>query len=85
MGIGYSFALAGDFDGGGVYFSPTFGVRFKLSEKTAMNVGLGLGLQGYRYYYNDYYYNDYGEYHSNGVYYNSYIEPVLNLNIGFSF
>ena len=80
LGIGYSFNLTDYFEPSGVYFSPTCGVRFKLNEKCAMNVGLGLGIQGFSYYhyYYDYYYGGYGGR-------SSYISAVLNLNVGVSF
>jgi len=72
LAVGYSFNLT-ESNPSGMYFSPTCGVRFKFTEKTAMNVGLGMGFQGFSYY-------GYSSYKS------TYYAFVFNfLNVGFLF
>lgn len=58
LGIGYSFDATNSFEGVGFLLNPTIGVSFKVSDKSAMNVGLGYEMQklgyelsvGYDYY-----------------------------------
>ena len=73
LGIVYSFNLT-DAEPAGMYFTPTCGIRFKFTERTSMNLGLGFGFQGFRY---NYYY----DYYSSGTDY----EPLLNVTVGIAF
>ena len=45
LGIGYSFDASNRFEGVGFLLNPTIGVSFKISEKSALNVGLGYEMQ----------------------------------------
>jgi len=79
--IGYTFRLTGLDYGNGLLFLPISGARFKLSDKYALNVGLGLGVQGNKsQIYYDYYDLNYYPRSS----YTSY-DMFMFLNVGFSF
>lgn len=73
--LGYS-ALLGDIFGssGGLYFSPSIGVRFSIDSDKAINVSLGYSLQRLN---NDAYYDDY--------YYDGFTMNALHLKVGFEF
>ena len=47
LGLGYSFEASDDFDGVGVLINPTLGANFKISQKCAINTGIGYELQGF--------------------------------------
>jgi len=51
LGAGYSFDASNNFDGVGFLVNPTVGARFMISEKTAINVGLGYEMQLMDFYY----------------------------------
>ncbi len=53
LGFGYSFDLTDYFEGVGILLNPTIGVSFKVSDKTALNIGVGYEMQRMKYY--DYY------------------------------
>jgi hypothetical protein len=48
LGIGYSFNAKNSFEGVGFLLNPTLGVSFKISNNSAMNVGLGYEMQKMR-------------------------------------
>jgi len=50
LGIGYSFDATNDFEGVGFLLNPTVGVSFKISDKSAVNVGLGYEMQRMKFY-----------------------------------
>ena len=62
LGIGYSFDATNNFDGLGFLLSPTIGVSFKISDKSALNVGIGYEMQNM----NSYSYDSYGDYYGSG-------------------
>lgn len=47
LGCGYSFNATNSFEGVGLLFNPTAGIRFKMSKKSSINVGIGYELQKY--------------------------------------
>lgn len=49
LGVGYSFDATNDFEGFGFLLNPTVGVSFNVSDKSAMNVGLGYEMQKMHY------------------------------------
>lgn len=59
LGVGYSFDATNSFEDVGFLLNPTIGVSFKVSDKSAMNVGLGYEMQKMKFYslenYNYYY------------------------------
>ncbi len=55
LGIGYSFDATNDFEGLGFLLNPMVGLSFIVSEKSAINVGLGYEMQKMKVYYIDYY------------------------------
>ena len=85
LGVGYSLdALHGE--GAGAFFDPTVGVSFKISRKSAINVGVGYEMQWLKYYYSvEGYYGGYYDYH--GGYYEEFtkISGALSLVLGISF
>ena len=52
LGVGYSFDASNNFDGVGFLVNPTVGASFMISEKTAINVGLGYEIQLMDFHYN---------------------------------
>jgi hypothetical protein len=58
LGVGYSFDATNSFKGVGFLLIPTMGVSFKVSEKSAMNIGLGYEIQRMKFIYYDWYYYD---------------------------
>ena len=71
LGIGYSFDATNDFVGVGFLLNPTVGVSFKVSDKSAMNVGLGYEMQKMDFY---------------GYYYSSSENSgAISINVGISF
>lgn len=75
LGIGYSFITSGGFDGLGFLLNPTIGVSFKVSDISAMNVGLGYEMQKMEIYY----FNNYG-------YYSSFENSgAISINVGITF
>lgn len=75
LGVGYSFNATNDFEGVGFLLNPTVGVSFKVSDKSAMNVGLGYEMQKM-----DFYYVGYYDYYSSSE--NS---GAISINVGISF
>jgi len=75
LGVGYSFDATNDFEGVGFLLNPTVGVSFKVSDKSAMNVGLGYEMQKMDFFYYDYYYYD--EFTENS--------GAISINVGISF
>ncbi len=75
LGVGYSFDATNDFEGVGFLLNPTVGVSFKVSDKSAMNVGLGYEMQKM-----DFYYAGYYDYYSSSE--NS---GAISINVGISF
>ena len=57
LGLGYSFDATNGFNGAGIFLNPTVGVSFMISDKSAVNVGLGYEMQKMKYYSGSYYYN----------------------------
>jgi len=61
IGVGYSFNATNDFEGVGLLFNPTVGISIKISDKSAVNVGVGYEMQksyytiygGYDFYYHN--------------------------------
>ena len=51
LGIGYSFDATESFEGVGFMLNPTVGINFKVTDKSAMNIGLGYEMQKVDYYY----------------------------------
>lgn len=45
LGVGYSFDATNSFEGVGLLLNPILGVSFMISEKSAMNVGIGYEMQ----------------------------------------
>lgn len=79
FGIGYSFDATDDFEGVGLLLNPSVGVSFKVSDKSAMNVGIGYEMQKmdtYFGYYNGSYYDYYSSSENSGA---------LSINVGISF
>jgi len=56
LGVGYSFDATNDFNGVGFLLNPAIGVRFKVSGKTALHVGVGYEMQRMKFFYYDGYY-----------------------------
>jgi len=75
LGVGYSFDATNGFEGVGFLLNPTVGVGFKVSEKSAMNVGLGYEMQKMDFYYGGYY----------GYYSSSENSGAISINVGISF
>lgn len=75
LGVGYSFDATNDFDGVGFLLNPTVGASFKVSDKSAINVGLGYEIQKIDFYYYDGYY-DYSSSENSGA---------ISINVGISF
>jgi len=71
FGIGYSFDLTNDFKGVGFLLNPTLGISFKVSDKSAINVGLGCELQNMKFY-------RYGSTHNKN-------SGAISINVGISF
>ena len=74
-GIGYSFDATNGFEGVGFIFSPTVGVSFKISERSALNVGIGYEMQQMEFYYYDYY----------SIYFFKKLSDAISINVGISF
>lgn len=72
LGIGYSFDATYDFEGVGFLLNPTLGLSIQISDKSAINVGLGYEMQKMSYY--DYYGGS-----------NSINSGAISLNVGLSF
>lgn len=77
LGVGYSFNATNGFEGVGFLLNPTAGVSFKVSDKSAINVGLGYEMQKMKM---DYYDRYYGYYYSSSG--NS---GAISINVGISF
>ena len=75
LGVGYSFDATNSFEGVGFLLNPTVGVSFMVSEKSAMNVGIGYEMQRMKFFYYDWYYND--EFTENS--------GAISINVGISF
>lgn len=75
LGVGYSFDATNGFEGVGFLLNPTVGVSFMVSDKSAMNVGLGYEMQKMDFYYNGYY----------GYYLGSKNSGAISINVGLSF
>lgn len=75
LGVGYSFDATNGFEGVGFLLNPTVGVSFKVSDKSAMNVGLGYEMQKMDFYYGGYY----------GYYSSSENSGAISINVGISF
>ena len=76
LGVGYSFDATNDFEGVGFLLNPTVGVSFKVSDKSAMNVGLGYEMQKMDFFYYDGYYGYYSSSENSGA---------ISINVGISF
>lgn len=76
LGMGYSLELDG-FRSGGFILKPDVGVSFKISETTAMNIGLGYEMQKVGYY-NDHYYYGNNTIESRNI-------GAFNISVGVSF
>jgi hypothetical protein len=50
LGLGYSFNATNEFKGFGFLVNPTLGVSFKVSDKAALNFGVGYDLQKLKFY-----------------------------------
>jgi hypothetical protein len=50
LGLGYSFNAMNEFKGFGFLVNPTLGISFKVSDNTALNVGVGYDLQKLKFY-----------------------------------
>ena len=50
LGLGYSFNAMNEFKGFGFLINPTLGVSYKVSDKAALNVGVGYDLQKLKFY-----------------------------------
>ena len=74
LGVGYSFDATNDFEGVGFLLNPTVGVSFKVSDKSAVNVGLGYEMQKMKFFYYDYFFYEFTE--------NS---GAISINVGISF
>jgi len=75
LGVGYSFDATNSFEGVGFLLNPTVGVSFKVSDKSAMNVGLGYEMQRMKFFYSGWgYYDEWTE--------NS---GAISINVGISF
>jgi hypothetical protein len=73
LGVGYSFDPTNEFEGiFGFLLNPNLGVSFKVSDKSAMNVGIGYEMQQIKVY--DYFY---GEYNKNS--------SAISIDVGISF
>ena len=59
LGIGKSFEATNRFEGVGFFFNHTFGVSFKVANKSAINVGIGYEMQRIGFFYYGYGYNMY--------------------------
>ncbi len=75
LGVGYTFNATNNFEGVGFLLNPTVGVSFKVSDKSAMNVGLGYEIQKMDFYYGGYY----------GYYLSSKNSGAISINVGISF
>lgn len=71
LGVGYSFDATNDFEPVGFLLNPTVGISFKVSDKSAMNVGLGYEMQKM-----DFYYYHYSSSENSGA---------ISVNVGISF
>jgi hypothetical protein len=76
LGVGYSFDATNDFEGVGFLLNPTVGVSFKVSDKSAMNVGLGYEMQKMDFFYYVGYYSYYSSSENSGA---------ISINVGISF
>ncbi|WP_066627903.1 hypothetical protein [Labilibacter marinus] len=74
LGVGYSFNSTNSFEGVGLLLSPTAGVNIKISDKSAVNVGLSYEMQKVDIY------DDWDYYYSSNV--NS---GALSIIVGISF
>ena len=79
LGVGYSFNATNDFKGAGFLLNPTAGVSFKVSDESAMNVGLGYEIQKMDFY--NSFYN--GRYFDNRT--TSKNSGAISINVGISF
>jgi len=80
LGVGYTFDATNDFEGVGFLLNPAVGVSFKVSDKSAINVGLGYEMQKMKFIYYDYYYYGYG--YPFEITENS---GAISINVGISF
>ena len=76
--LGYSVA-----DITGLYFSPSFGVRIKMSDKIALTPSIGYSLQGDDYEESIFHYSRYGSYYTHDS--QSKYMHCLNLSFGIEF
>ncbi len=75
LGVGYSFDATNSFEGVGFLLNPAVGVSFRISDKSAMNVGIGYEMQRMKFFYYDYWYYD--EFTEN--------TGAISINVGISF
>ena len=76
LGIGYSFDATNGFEGVGFLLNPTVGVSFMVSDKSAINVGLGYEMQR-----TEFLFYNYGS-----VFYSdSKNSGAISINVGISF
>lgn len=75
LGVGYSFDATNDFKGVGFLLNPTVGVSFKVSDKSAINVGIGYEMQKIDFIYDGYF----------GYFSSSENSGAISINIGISF
>lgn len=75
LGVGYSFDATNDFKGVGFLLNPTVGVSFKVSDKSAINVGIGYEMQKIDFIYDGYF----------GYFSGSENSGAISINIGISF
>ena len=50
LDMGYSFDASDTFKDAGVFFNPTAGISFKITDKSFMNIGIGFEMQNMKYY-----------------------------------
>ena len=75
LGIGYSLNATNNFEGVGLFLNPTVGVSIMVSDKSALNVGIGYEMQKMDFYFYDYY----------NIYSSSKNSGAISINVGISF
>lgn len=75
IGIGYSFDATDGFNSIGFLLNPTVGVSFKVSDKSALNVGIGYEMQKMDAYYGNY----------DGMYISTENSGAISIDVGISF
>jgi len=79
LGLGYSFDASNNLKGVGLLVNPTMGVCFKLSAKTALNMGIGYEMQS------EAAYNNHFDGYNFSYYYTTENSGAITINLGFSF